>query len=160
MLRSLQPLGARHRLLDLGGGDGAHIALVWPDHPGITVADHDREALERARERGFRTVELDASDLRPFADKEFDFVFCSSVIEHITGPKAKMIKMTDDAAFSRSAKEHQRRFAAEIRRISRGYWVQTPNRYFILESHSWLPGFISFLPRSMLMRLLSTFARF
>lgn len=160
LLRARQPLAAHHRVLDLGGGDGAHIGLIWPGHPGITVADLDPAALESARSRGFRTVQLDASGRLPFADKEFDFVFCSSVIEHVTGPKEEMVAMTDGRAFAQRAWQHQLRFAAEIRRIARGYWVQTPNRYFIMESHSWLPGFVAFLPRPMLVRLLALFARF
>ena len=43
----------------------------------------------------------------PFADGEFDLVYCSSVIEHV--PPAR-----------RAA------FAAELRRVGRGWMVQTP----------------------------------
>lgn len=160
ILRERQSLYPKHALLDLGGGDGTHIGLIWPDHPCITVADLDQAALACAREKGFRTVHLDASGRLPFADKEFDFVFCSSVIEHVTGPKAEAIAMTDGTEFSRRAWHCQVLFASEIRRIAHGYWVQTPNRYFLFESHSWLPGIVSFLPRPALVWLLARFARF
>ncbi|MCB0634875.1 MAG: hypothetical protein KDD15_34320, partial [Lewinella sp.] len=38
--------------------------------------------------------------------------------------------------------------------------VQTPNKYFIIESHSWLPGFIAWIPRSMQIRLIRFFNKF
>lgn len=160
ILRERQTLDPKHRILDLGGGDGTHIALIWPDHPSITVADLDQNALAHARMKGFRTVHLDASGRLPFEDNEFDFVFCSSVIEHVTGPKAAAIAMKDGNEFARCAWRHQKFFASEIRRIARGYWVQTPNRYFLFESHSWLPGIVSLLPRPALVWLLAQFARF
>jgi SAM-dependent methyltransferase len=65
----------------------------------------------------------------PFADKAFDIVFSNSVIEHVGGPEA------------------QARFAREIIRAGRGYWVQTPNRYFPVETHLLTP-FVHLLPRT------------
>ena len=64
----------------------------------------------------------------PFRDASFDVVFSNSVIEHV-----------GDAA-------SQERFAREVSRVGRGYWVQTPNRRFPVEQHlltpflHWLPG--------------------
>jgi SAM-dependent methyltransferase len=66
-------------------------------------------------------VQADASERLPFADEEFDFVYCSSVIEHV--PPAR-----------RGA------FAAELRRVGRGWMVQTPARSFPIEPHALLPG--------------------
>ena len=37
------------------------------------------------------------------------------------------------------AKYYQRRFAEEIRRVGKRYWVQTPNRFFLVEQHLLLP---------------------
>ncbi len=54
-------------------------------------------------------VRADAAAGLPFADDEFDLVYCSSVIEHV--PPAR-----------RAA------FAAEARRVGRGWFVQTPAR--------------------------------
>lgn len=65
----------------------------------------------------------------PFADQSFDIAFSNSVIEHVGDAGA------------------QRRFAAEIRRSARGYWVQTPNRYFPIEPHLLTP-FVHLLPRA------------
>ena len=57
----------------------------------------------------------------PFADDEFDLVYCSSVIEHV--PPAR-----------------RRAFARELRRVGRGWYVQTPAYSFPIEPHSLLPG--------------------
>jgi SAM-dependent methyltransferase len=66
-------------------------------------------------------VQADASLGLAFEDDEFDLVYCSSVIEHVP-PE------------SRAA------FAAEIRRVGRGWMVQTPAFSFPIEPHSLLPG--------------------
>lgn len=66
-------------------------------------------------------VQGDAAEGLPFADGEFDLVYCSSVIEHV--PCAR-----------RAA------FAAELRRVGRGWLVQTPAWSFPIEPHSLLPG--------------------
>ena len=66
-------------------------------------------------------VRADASAGLPFASDEFDLVYCSSVIEHV--PPSR-----------RAA------FAAELRRVGRGWFVQTPAFSFPLEPHSLLPG--------------------
>jgi hypothetical protein len=64
----------------------------------------------------------------PFADKSFDIVFSNAVIEHVLGDGM------------------QARFAAEIMRVGRSWFVTTPNYWFPFESHYHLP-FIQFLPR-------------
>jgi SAM-dependent methyltransferase len=66
-------------------------------------------------------VRADAADGLPFADGEFDLVYCSSVIEHV-------------------APSRRAAFAAELRRVGRGYFVQTPAYSFPLEPHALLPG--------------------
>src|SRR5205823_14856825 len=69
----------------------------------------------------------------PFADHEFDVVWCNSLIEHV--------EPADRA-----------RVAAEIRRVAARWWVQTPNRWFPIEPHVLLPLF-QFLPRTLRRRL-------
>jgi SAM-dependent methyltransferase len=66
-------------------------------------------------------VQADATVGLPFADEEFDLVYCSSVIEHVT-PARRVA------------------FAAEVRRVGRGWLVQTPAVSFPIEPHSLLPG--------------------
>ena len=70
----------------------------------------------------------------PFQSGAFDIVFSNSVIEHVGDLDA------------------QQRFASEIRRVGRGYYVQTPNRGFPLEPHLLTP-FIHYLPIAWRRRL-------
>ena len=41
----------------------------------------------------------------------------------------------------------QRRFAEEVARVGRAYWVQTPNRWFPVEQHLLTP-FVHWLPKT------------
>lgn len=74
-------------------------------------------------------VQADASERLPFGDGEFDLAYSSSVIEHV--PPAR-----------RAA------FAAELRRVARGLYVQTPAFSFPLEPHALLP-FAHWLPPAL-----------
>jgi SAM-dependent methyltransferase len=65
----------------------------------------------------------------PFRDAAFDVVFSNSVIEHVG----------DTAS--------QERFAREVARVGRAYWVETPNRWFPVEQHLLTP-LVHWLPRS------------
>lgn len=150
IFRRLFPDAMQQSILDLGGGDGRHIAMVVPGHRNVTVADIDRRKLALAESRhGHRVRAMEESPRLPFRDGEFDIVFCSSVIEHVTGPKSLVGNITSTAAFEELASIHQREFAAEVRRIGKGYFVQTPYKYFPIESHTIAPGFVVLLPRPL-----------
>jgi SAM-dependent methyltransferase len=110
-LTRLQP-GAR--VLDVGCGQIGLRAL----EPELDVTGVD--LVERPDYPG-PFVCADAAAALPFADGDFDLVYCSSVIEHVPPPR-------------RAA------FAAEIRRVGRGWFVQTPAFSFPIEPHSLLPA--------------------
>ena len=74
-------------------------------------------------------VVADVLDGLPFADDEFDLAYCSSVVEHV-------------------AREHREDFAHELRRVARGWFVQTPAFAFPIEPHALLP-FAHWLPAGM-----------
>jgi len=77
----------------------------------------------------FISVTGNATDLSDYADQSFDIVYSNSVIEHL---------------FTREA---QMKMAAEVRRVGKHYFIQTPNYYFPLEPH-WVFPFFQFLPVS------------
>jgi methyltransferase family protein len=144
------------RILDVGSEDGSHIAALVPFRDNVWIADIDAGALKRGAERyGFHTIELDESGRLPFPDGHFDVVFCSSVLEHVSVDKGEIRRIRSKAAFERLAFERQRRFAGELRRVARRYFVQTPYRYFPIESHTWLPMPIVLLPRALQLRVIA-----
>ena len=154
-LKNLISFDPNLSILDLGGGDGSHVAKVFPGRRNITICDYAEADLKVARQKyGFNTVLADGTGRLPFSDKEYDFVFCSSVIEHVTGPKKIATSNRSTKSFQQDAYRYQAAFSEEIKRIARSYYVQTPHRYFILESHSWLPLPLGLMPRPILIPLL------
>jgi SAM-dependent methyltransferase len=118
-LFALTRLAPGARVLDVGCGTLGLRAL----EPQLDVTGVD--LLERPSYPG-PFVRADASERLPFADDEFDLAYCSSVIEHV--PRAR-----------------RARFASELRRVARGWYVQTPAYSFPLEPHALLP-FAHWLP--------------
>lgn len=113
-------IGPQTRIVDIGSGSRGLIVQA----PQLDVTGVDLE--ERPGYPG-RFVRADASDGLPFGDGEFDLAYCNSVIEHV-------------------APERRAAFAAELRRVARGWYVQTPAMSFPIEPHSLLPG-AHWLPR-------------
>ncbi len=107
------------RVLDLGCGRIGLRAL----EPTLDITGVD---LVERPDYPAPFVRADAADGLPFADGEFDLVYCSSVIEHV-------------------APERRAAFAAELRRVGRGWLVQTPAYSFPVEPHALLP-FAHWLP--------------
>jgi hypothetical protein len=102
---------------------------------------------------GFTRFCCQKSGRLPFNDQELDIVFCSSVIEHVTVPKSDIYAYQHWREFREQSFQHQKAFADEIRRVGKRYFVQTPYKYFIIESHTWMPSVIlCLLPRHTLIR--------
>lgn len=112
-------LTQRTRILDVGG-----TALNWS-----LIATQPNVTLLNLPSAGEAHVVGDGRSL-PFRDRSFDIVFSNSVIEHI------------------STVDDQRRFAEEVRRTGRAYWVQTPDRRFPIEPHLVTP-FLHWLPKGV-----------
>ena len=132
--------------------------MVLQDTPvkpeNVYIADIQSTLIEKGKETyGFVPVHIDESEELPFPDGFFDIVFCSSVIEHVTVPKAQVWCMHSGAEFKRESLKRQKDFAREIQRLGKQYFVQTPYKHFPIESHSRLP-FIAWMPRRMLIPLL------
>ncbi|MGC8659165.1 MAG: class I SAM-dependent methyltransferase [Desulfomonilaceae bacterium] len=80
----------------------------------------------------------DGLDLK-FQDDYYDIAFSNSTIEHV------------------GTYENQKIFASEIKRIGKGFFLQTPAREFFVEPH-YLALFIHWLPISIQRRLLRNFS--
>jgi SAM-dependent methyltransferase len=110
---------ADSRVLDVGcGGVGLRALEPDLDITGVDVAA--RPDYPGA------FVQADAAEELPFADDAFDLAYSNSVVEHVD-PLRRV------------------RFAAELRRVARGWYVQTPAIAFPLDPHSLLP-FAHWLP--------------
>jgi len=158
LFRSRFPIDATTRILDLGSETGAAIHAVLQgtaaEPANVYIADIGAaQVQEGARRFGYQPVVIDESGRLPFEDGYFDIVYCSSVIEHVTVPKDEVWTLKSGSEFRRRALQRQQVFAGEIRRLGRQYYVQTPYRHFVLESHSWLP-FVAWLPRRLLIPVL------
>lgn len=148
------------KVLDLGGGDGKLIMSMGLNKKNIFVADFDTAALEKARQSGVNIIQLDESGTIPCAKNDFDIIFSNSVIEHVTVDKENVYKIKTNKEFRAAAFERQKYFAREIRAKCDKYYVQTPYKYFIIESHSWLPVFIVLVPRRVQISIIRIFNKF
>jgi hypothetical protein len=122
---------ASTRILDVGGfvGDWKNAGLP----SAVTCLNVEPASGQPTTGR----VVYEAGDGRNmrFADESFDIVFSNSVIEHV------------------GAWKDQQRFAAEVRRVGRQVFVQTPNRWFFIEPH-FVAVFVHYLPWSLAKRII------
>jgi SAM-dependent methyltransferase len=116
-LLALTQITERSRIVDLGCGPLGLRAFA----PELDITGVDQQP--RPDYPG-PFVQADVTQRLPFADDEFDLAFSNSVIEHVDDREA---------------------FAAEVMRVARGWWVQTPAFSFPVEPHALLP-FAHWLP--------------
>ena len=131
MLRSVP---GQVQILDVGGTIG-----MWqrhrselPENIHVTLLNRGFEARPRLSYISY--VAADAREMTIFPDRHFDICFSNSLIEHLGVMEQVAV-------------------ANEIRRVAKGYFVQTPNRYFPMEPHFLVPGW-QFLPIWLRARLL------
>jgi SAM-dependent methyltransferase len=109
------------KILDVGGR-----AAFWENRGWAGRADVEIFSLnlvrEEERHKNVKSLVGDATNLIEFRDGSFDIAFSNSVIEHLF------------------TFENQRRMAAEMQRVGKAFWVQTPNFWFPVEPHFLLPG--------------------
>jgi SAM-dependent methyltransferase len=109
----------RTRIVDIGCGRLGLRALA----PDLDITGVD---ITPRPEYPGPFVQADATARLPFGDGEFDLAYSSSLVEHL-------------------APEQRSAFASELRRVARGWYVQTPAYSFPIEPHALLP-FAHWLP--------------
>jgi hypothetical protein len=114
------------KILDIGGEAGFWNAVSENTLTGLEVTLLNLAFPSETGAR-FPRVLGDARHMPFLSDHEFDVVFSNSVLEHL------------------GTFEDQSRMAAEVRRVGRRYFVQTPSKWFPLEPHFLVPAF-QFLP--------------
>lgn len=145
MFVNMLELGPDDTILDLGSEDGSYLATYYPYRSNIVLADISEPPMAAGVKKyglgGYKVINQDAT--LPFSDQFFDAIWCNSVIEHVTIDKAELSN-AKNKDFYRLAEISQKKFASEINRVGKKYFVQTPYVHFPIESHSWLP-FIQYL---------------
>ena len=118
------PVTSETRILDIGGTPECWELI--DERPRVTLLNTPRAKADLGGAASW--VAGDGRAL-PFRDSSFDIVFSNSVIEHVGGAAS------------------QARFAQEVARVGRSFWVQTPNRWFPVEQHLLTP-LVHWLPKA------------
>ncbi len=142
------------KILDLGGTVNFWSQLEYADSDefDITIVNIEEDPLlfppllnhagtsfiKRELKNEIKFIKADAADLSRFKSNDFDIIFSNSLIEHI-GSYAE-----------------QKKFAEEIMRTGKKYFIQTPNYYFPFEPHFLFPCF-QFFPQTIQIFLLTNF---
>jgi SAM-dependent methyltransferase len=100
----------------------------WYPHPERITATSIEDASHLAALHPGLTFVQTSGDGLPFEDDQFDIAFSTAVIEHV-GDRAQ-----------------QRRFLAELLRVSKRFFITTPNRWYPVELHTYVP-FVHWLPQ-------------
>jgi hypothetical protein len=116
------------RIIDVGGYE--HNWRLIDATPQVLLVNLEDEERRDGR---FHKVRGDGRQL-PYDDNSFDIAYSNSVLEHVGDG------------------HDQDAFAAEIRRVAPRYYVQTPNRWFVIEPHLIAAG-IHLFPRRLTRRL-------
>jgi hypothetical protein len=126
----------RFRMLDIGGTSWSwrHLGVTLPSFVEVTLLNLSAEPAPMPP--GFQSVVGDARRMPEIGTASFDLVFSNSVIEHV------------GTLFDQMA------MAAEVQRVARGYFVQTPYRHFPVEPHFLVPAW-QYLPVWLRRRLLA-----
>mgnify|MGYP006276967441 CR=1 FL=1 len=130
----------RCAIIDIGGT--VNFWSTWRDaidwsRVRVTCVNRD-PAHASEGERLVDIVQGDARDLSDMPDSGFDLAFSNSVIEHVgTWPDMEAM-------------------AGEVRRVARGYLVQTPYYWFPIEPHARTP-LLHWLPEPLAYRVVMNF---
>lgn len=137
---ALKPMTAT-TILDVGvTSDSSHaesnyFEKLYPYPNQITCVGTEDGSHLTKEYPGLRYLQVVPGHRLPFKDREFDIVFSNAVLEHVGN------------------REAQARFVAELRRVSKAFFITTPNRWFPFEHHTGLP-FLHYLPPAIFRALI------
>jgi len=135
----------RTRTLDVGFNETEYSAVDnfierhYPFPEMLTALGMDEPVQFRHRYPRVNAIRYDGARF-PFEDRSFDVCWSNAVIEHV-------------GDFQRQVS-----FLREIKRVSKSFYVTTPNRHFPIEVHTRLP-FLHWLPKRAFDRLLPAFGK-
>ena len=133
---------AATKVLDLGTtpdmklDDSNYFVKQYPWKNNLTIASIEdcSELADKYSLKNF--VRISPKKELPFRNKEFDILHCSAVLEHC------------------GTREDQKFLLVECLRVAREVFITTPNRWFPLEMHSFIP-FLHWLPWKWFQRIVS-----
>jgi SAM-dependent methyltransferase len=133
VFRRTVPFDADTTVIDVGVtpdeelADSNFFEAHYPYPENVTATSVEDASHLTARYPGLTFVRTDGDTL-PFPDRHFDVAVSWAVLEHV------------------GDRDRQRRFVAELVRVSRRFFLTTPNRWFPLELHTFLP-LVHWLPQ-------------
>ncbi|MBM2833965.1 MAG: hypothetical protein HW406_1126 [Candidatus Brocadiaceae bacterium] len=123
------------RILEVGVEDHEHAPVAnflikkYPYPENITALGIGNLSEFQRKYPAVKTVVYDGR-MFPFEDKSFDIAHSNAVIEHVGNFEA------------------QKLFLKEMTRVSKRGMINTPNRYFLVESHTRIP-FLHWAPQNI-----------
>lgn len=164
VFRAAFNIGPATRILDFGAGNGANIAAVLAgtgaQPKNVYIASSDAEQTQQGhRNFGFVPIALPEAGQLPFEDGFFDIVYCASMMEQVVTSADLDLTTQTEQEFQEQVHASRHSIANEVRRLGRGYYVQTPHKWFPLHVRTWLP-FIDYLPRRAQLQVLSLSNRY
>jgi hypothetical protein len=142
-MATMQP-DAEHRVLDIGvtsdnrNQEANYFERLYPHKEKIVCVGTEDNIYLEAEYPGLRFIKIAPHKPLPFDDNEFDIAFSNAVIEHV------------------GSRESQNAFIKEMVRVSRSFFLTTPNRWFPVEFHTAIP-FLHYLPPTIYRKILSMF---
>jgi SAM-dependent methyltransferase len=134
---------AKHKILDIGVTnddryqESNYFERLYPVKDRIVCVGTEDGSYLETKYPGIKFIQISPGERLPFDNHEFDIAFSNAVIEHVGN------------------RENQKAFILEMLRVSRSFFLTTPNRWFPVELHTAIP-FLHFLPKNIYRKLLMT----
>ena len=113
-----------------------YLEKLYPFPGNLTCAGVQDASWLTKEYPGIKFVQLETGKPLPFMDQEFDCVYSNAVIEHV------------------GSRQDQEAFILELMRVSKSFYITTPNRWFPVEMHTHIP-LLHFIPQRLFRHLLN-----